>query len=77
MKKVSKKIGIESTKLANNSAMPARFSPNTARKRRTTFSAAPLSNMHMPMMAAMPTTMPTSPAVLPNSLAVSSTAATQ
>ncbi len=58
-------------------ATPERFSPNTARNRRTTLSAAPLSIRHMPMMAARATTTATSAAVLPSPTMVSSTAWTK
>jgi hypothetical protein len=62
---------------AQHDRRPARFSPNTARNRRTTLSAAPLSIRHIPMIDASAITTAIFPAVTPNPAVVNSTACTQ
>ena len=64
-KTVSKNTGIDNTKPLINIAHAARSSPSDAMSRRTILSAAPLSIMHMPMIAAIAITKPIPPTKLP------------
>ena len=68
-KTVSKKTGSERMNAVAPSATASRFSPSTLRKEPTMRSAAPLSVIAVPMMAASAITMPILPAVRPNASA--------
>src|SRR3954471_6501653 len=68
-KTVSKNTGSDRTNAVAPSATASRFSPSTLRNPATMRSAAPLSVIAVPMMAASAMTMPMLPAVRPNASA--------
>ena len=69
---VSKNTGIPKKKLPKRKANGALSTPVNFNKDRMIRSAAPDSNMHFPMMAAMAINMPILAQVLPNSVAIRS-----
>ena len=65
---MSKKTGIANTKPLIIKPKEAFFSPVKLTAARTIRSAAPLSSMHLPMIAAIAITIPIAPAAVPNAL---------